>query len=130
VNQYNTSLKSLRLQFFTIAVMASRSGALLSQLTSLSVEEITFIVSDLEDVMSETASWHTFAQMLSRPQFGQFRTMRLHVLVADAKLNDTIMKTVKAKLVECNARDIIVTCSWSVYSFSLFTIFTQKIQGV
>jgi hypothetical protein len=121
-NQCSTSLESLQLQFFELAVMASRSGTLLSQIPSLSVEEMTFTVSGLDHSASEMAYWHTFAQALSQPQFRQFRTMTLRVLTAP-EAQATVTNTIKAKLLECNARDIIVACSWFVYSL-LTTVLT------
>src|SRR5262245_38204671 len=91
--------------------LTSRTNALLSQITSSSVETIPLSLQVCSMEEMETIDGRMFAESFSRPQFAQLRTVELIVdrCHGQSEIKAEIVDKIKAKWSECVARINICT---------------------
>jgi hypothetical protein len=107
--KHNASLESLVIDFLRpTARLAFHVNAILSQVTSPSINEMEIgIELGYEEELGEI-DWHILAQSLSEPKFSALRTLKFDVGEID---KDEARDLIVANLPGCGAREIVVICS-------------------
>jgi hypothetical protein len=91
---------------FNPANLAEHTYALLSRITSSSIEFI-FLVVQVEDLEHlDEMDWHTFAQSFARPQFARLRAVML--LIHGCIELQEVRSTFQEKLLEYGRHEIMV----------------------